>query len=73
MLFDRKTLLQRTYTTNKALFTTKQVQIIKKKDFIIAIIDTISEIFVVYITIRKWKKMLIYFKRQAQIKAQNGA
>ena len=36
MSFDEKTLMQKTYTTNKALPTIEQVQIINKKDFIIA-------------------------------------
>ena len=47
MSFGEKTLIWRTYTTNKALLTTKQVQIIDKKDFVIAALDVDSKIFIV--------------------------
>ena len=70
MSFSEKTLTWRTYTTNKALPTTKQVQIIHKKDFVIAALDANSETFIVHVAIRKQKEMPVYFKRQAQIKAQ---
>ena len=67
--FDKGTLTWRTYTNNKALPTTKQVQIIDKKDFIIAVLDTNSEIFVVHVVIREREKMPVYSKRQAQVGA----
>ena len=53
MLFGEKTLTWRTYTTNKALFTTKQVQIIDKKNFVIAVLDANSKTFVMHMAIRK--------------------
>ena len=62
-----------TYTTNKALLTTKQVLIIDKKDFVITALDTDSKTFVVYMTFREREKMPVHSKRQAQIKAQVGA
>ena len=51
MSFGKKTLVWKTYTTNKALPTTEQVQIINKKDFIIAALDANSEIFMVHVVI----------------------
>ena len=53
MSFDEKTLIWRIYTTNKALPITKQVQIIDKKNFVIAALDANSEMFVVHMAI--WK------------------
>ena len=72
MLFGEKILTWKTYTTNKALFSTKQVQIINKKDFIIAVLDADSKTFVMYVAIREQKEILVYSKKQAQIKAQVG-
>ena len=36
------------YTTNKALSTTKQVQLVDSKEFVIAALDTDSKTFVLY-------------------------
>ena len=69
VLFDEKTLMWKTYTTNKTLFTIKQVQIIDKKNFVIAILDANNETFIVYVAIWEQKEMPIHFKKQAQIKA----
>ena len=63
MLFDKETFTWKTYTTNKALSTTKQVQIIDKKDFVIVVLDINSEMFVVYVAIWKREEILVYFKR----------
>ena len=68
--FDERTLMQKTFITNEALFITKQVQIIDKKYFIIAILDANNKTFVVHMAIWEQEKMPIYFKKQAQIKAQ---
>ena len=65
MLFDEKTLTWKTYITNKALFTIKQIQIINKNDFVIAALDADSETFVVHIAFWKWEKMPVYSERQA--------
>ena len=51
MLFGKKILMWKFYTTNKALPTTKQVQIIDSKKFVIAILDANSITFVMYIVI----------------------
>ena len=68
MLFDKKTLMWKIYNTNKALFIIEQVLIINKKDFIIAVLGANSKTFIVYMAILEQEKILIYFKRQAQIK-----
>ena len=51
MSFGKKTLTWRTYTTNKNLPITKQVQIINLKKFVIVALDINNEIFVVYMAI----------------------
>ena len=51
--FGERTLTWKTYTINKALPTTKQVQIINKKDFVIVALDADSETFVVRVAIRE--------------------
>ena len=51
VLFGEKILIWRSYTTNKVLFTSKQVQIIDKKNFVIVALDTNSKIFIIYMTI----------------------
>ena len=69
MSFDEKTLIWRTYITNKALPTTEQVQITDKKDFVIAALDANSKTFIVYMAIPEQEEMPVYFERQAKIKA----
>ena len=70
--FGKKILMWRIYTTNKALSTIERVQIINKKNFVIAVLDADSKTFVVYIAIQEQKEMPVYSKKQAQIKAQVG-
>ena len=43
-----------------------------KKNFVIIALDTNNKIFVVYIVIWEQEVILVYFKKQIQIKAQNG-
>ena len=51
--FSEGKLMWKSYNTNKALPTTKQIQIIDLKEFIIVALDADSKIFVVYIAIRE--------------------
>ena len=51
ILFDKKILPWRIYITNKALSIIKQVQIIDKQDFIIAVLDASNKIFMIHIAI----------------------
>ena len=53
MSFDERILMWRTYTTNKALPTTEQVQIVDIKKFVIAVLDVDSKTFVVYMAIQE--------------------
>ena len=63
VLFGKRTLIWRIYITNKALPTTKQVQIIDKKDIVIVALNANSKIFMMYVTIREQKKILVYSKK----------
>ena len=69
VLFGEKALMWRTYTINKALITTEQVQIIDKKDFVMAALDANSKMFVVHVAIWKQEEMPMHSKRQAQVGA----
>ena len=53
ILFGKKILTQRTYTINKILSTTEQIQIVNPKELIIVVLDFDSEIFVVYMAIQE--------------------
>ena len=65
--FGEKILTWRTCITKKALLTTKQIQIINKKDFIIAVLDANNKIFVVHVALQEQVIMPIYLEKQAQI------
>ena len=73
--FGEGTLTWKFYTTNKALSTTKQVQLVDPKEFVIAALDADSKTFVVHVAIREWEEIPVHSKRQVQIqhKAQVGA
>ena len=73
IVFDKKTLTWKSYTTNKALPTTKRVQIVNPKEFVIAALDADSETFIVHVAIREREEMVVDSSRKAQIKAQSGA
>ena len=53
MSFGKRTFTWKSYTINEALFTTKQVQIINLKEFVIVTLDADSEIFMVHMAIRE--------------------
>ena len=63
--FGKKTLTWRTYTTNKALPTIKQVQIVDPKEFIIVALDIDNETFVIYVAIQEQEEIPVHSKRQA--------
>ena len=73
MLFGEETLTWKSYTTNEVLTTTKQVQLVHPKEFVIAAFDADSKTFAVHVAIRKQEEMARDLDRKAQIKAQNGA
>ena len=49
--FSKETLTWKSYTTNKALPTTKRVQLVDLKEFVIAALDVDSKTFVVHMAI----------------------
>ena len=53
MSFDKATLMWKSYITNKALPTTKQVKIIDPKKFVIVLLDMDNKIFVAHVTLQK--------------------
>ena len=65
--FGEGTLTWKSYTTNKALPTTKRVQLVDPKEFVIAALDVESETFVVHVAIRKREEMPVHSERQTQI------
>ena len=69
--FDKKTLPWKSYTINKALLITKQVQLVDLKEFVIAALDTDKKTFVVHMAIWEREEMAMDPDRKAQIKAQS--
>ena len=67
MQFTEKELIWRLYTVAEALPTTKQVEIIDKKEFTKAALDKNIEAFVVHVTSLILTLMLIHLAREAQI------
>ena len=61
--------MSKSYTTNKALLTTKQVQLVNPEKFVTADLDADSKTFVVYMAIWKREKMLVHSGKKAQIGA----
>ena len=71
--FGEKILTWKSYTTNKALPITKQVQLVNPKEFVIAALDADSNTFVVYMAIWEQKKLAMDPDKKTQIKAQSKA
>ena len=69
VLFGKKILMWRTYTTNKALPTTKRVQIVNPKEFVMMALNVNSKTFVMHVAIREREEMPMYSKKQAQVRA----
>lgn len=61
----------RSYITNKVLFITKQIQIIKNKDYIITAIDANNKIFFLHVIILKQEEITIHSYHKAWIKTKN--
>ena len=70
MSFGEETLMWKSYTTNEALLTTEQVQLIDLKEFVIMALDANSETFVVHVAVQEWEKMAMDPDKKIQIKAQ---
>ena len=65
MTFGKRTLMWKSYTTNKALPTTERVQIVDSKEFVIATMDTDNKTFVVHVAIREREEMAMNTDRKA--------
>ena len=70
VVFGGGTLTWKSYTTNKALPTTKRVRLVDLKEFVIAALDADNETFEMHVAIREREEMLVHSKRQAQIEAE---
>ena len=51
MSFSKKSIIWKSYTLNKALTITKQIQIVDPKEFVIAAMDADSKTFIMYVAI----------------------
>ena len=69
MAFGEKTLTWKSYTINKALPITQQVQLVDPKKFVIVALDVNSETFVVHVAIREQEEMPVHVENQAQVGA----
>ena len=69
--FGEGTLTWKSYTTNKALPTTKRVRLVIPKEFVIAALDADSKTFVVHVAIKERKEMPVHSEKQAQIEAED--
>ena len=67
--FNKRTLTWRTYTTNEALPTPKQVQIVDPKESVLAALDINSKTFVIDVAIWEQEEILVHSKKQAQVGA----
>ena len=67
MSFGEETLTLKFYITNEALLTTKQVQIVDLKEFVIVALHIENKMFVMHVAIRKQEEMPVHSKRQAQV------
>ena len=67
--FGERILTWKSYTTNEALLTTKRVQRVDPKEFVIAALDANSKTFVVHVIVWEREEMPMYLEKQAQIGA----
>ena len=67
--FGEKTFMWRTYTTNEALPTTEQVQIVNPKEFVIVALDVNSKTFVIHVATWEQEEMPVHSEKQAQVGA----
>ena len=63
--FGEETFTWRSYTINKALSTTKRIQLVDLKEFVIAALDADSNPFVMYIAVREWEEIAMDPDRKA--------
>ena len=71
--FSERTLTWKSYTTSEALPTTKRVQLVDPKEFVIAALDVDNETFVMHVAVREQEEMAMDLDKKAQVEAQNRA
>ena len=64
VLFGKRTLMWKSYITNKTLSTTKQIQTIDLKKFVIAALDVDNKTFLIYVATQKQEKIAIDFVKK---------
>ena len=67
--FGEGLLTWKSYTSNKALPITKQVQLVNLKEFVILALDADSQTFVVHVAVRKREEMAMDPDKKAQVGA----
>ena len=71
--FGEETLMRSSYTTNKALPTSKHVKLVDPKEFVIAALDADSKTFVMHVAVWEREEIAIDPAKKAQIEAQSRA
>ena len=67
--FGEETLTWKSYITNKALPTTKRVQLVNPKEFVIRVLDIDGKTFVVHVAIWEQEEIAMDLGRKAQVEA----
>ena len=70
--FGKGILVWKSYTINKAILITEQVQLDNLKEFVIAALDADSKTFVIHVSIWEREEMAIDPDRKAQIEVRSG-
>ena len=65
MSFGKEIFIWRSHINNEILSTSKQVQIIDKKNFVIATLNANSKMVIVYIAIQEQEKIPMHSEKQA--------
>ena len=73
LAFSKETLTWKSYPTNKALLTTKQVQLVDLKKFVIVALDADSKTFVMHVAIQEREEIVMDSARKTQIETQSRA
>ena len=69
ILFGERTFTWKFYTTNKALPTTKQAQIVTQKKYVIVALDVDRKWVMVHMAIKEQEEMPVHYQKQAQVGA----
>lgn len=72
ILFDKKTFTQKFYITNKALFTTKHIQIIDKIDFTKVVSDANSKTLLCMWSSKNKKKWLQILSKKSRLRPKSN-